>query len=346
MVKGMAFGAGAARLAAAPARSARATRQHVDALFSPQRVRVSDELRALSLSCLSALLSDIAEDLSALAQQRAADTKAVLRQLEDGAFVQQPEIASALLHRAEDHQVEMRLRRLAFVAESEITSSPQSLIDRCAHDEDSGLARLAELYRDARGGRIDKNQQPVLNAAELPDALASALVWQVAGALANGANAAESRAWHDASRRLNARRDVSQSVQHRAARLAVRLDERGELDSALLIRALGDADPVLAAAIVAVKAKITLVTAWTLLFREDVDALLALLLALGCEKSDVSRVVELLLRVSRLGDEPADVAAQAAAVELEIGAEGLAALLDYWRLDPAFRAVLEMSSQT
>jgi|TARA_R100000501_G_scaffold14543_2_gene26290 hypothetical protein len=332
-----------AHLAAAPSRAARPSRQHVDALFDPVLPLLSDEQRSLALFAFSSVLRGLVDDLAASAVRPDLDLEPVIAALEADRTLRKPEVASAVIHRAEEHRLGRRLRAGAYGTE-QVDAADGSLLDGLIASEDDTLSTPAIAYQDIMRSRLNREGAPQLHAEELPPPLANILCWTAAAALARSDEPARLPLWSLTAKRLNARRDVSDSAQHRAMRLAARLQERGEIDALLLRRLIAAGDPLMLTAVVAAKASISLGTAWSLLFRVQIDATLALLTAMKLPQTQIAAIARQLFAATAREAVQEDVAEAAIAIEDLLSNRGSEDLLSYWRIDPAMRTAMDVSA--
>ncbi len=334
------------RLAAAAGASTRAGHQHVDALFDPLVQPLSDEQRSLAFAALHSLLVNIAADLvhhggDSLARL---DSDAAVLRAEGSAALRQPELASGLIHRAEEHRLAGRLKRAAASASLDSLDDEargETLQDWLVSQEDEELSRRALIFAEISDARTDEQGEPVLMADELPPQVRATCVWAVAAAFAEGQGDDIHQDLSRAARAALAGWDTLHSAQHRAVQLAARLEERSDINSRLLLRSADEGHPLLMTACVAVRANISSGTAWGLLMRANPAAAIALLTAIGLGQGGVTRIGERLLAIRRPGSNRDDLLREAAALAADIDQKFAASLLRYWRLDPGLRAAME-----
>ena len=314
-------------------------------LALPEALRLTDRQRLTVSHLLRRLVGDVEDELrSALAAHfdapeeeplRAALSSASLAiavpMLEGGALADQA-LFALLLRRAEEH----RLARAA---------PERALLTELAGDADEEVAAAAVSLLIADSRRLDPFQEPLVANGDLPAEVAHGLAWTVAAALrtylvahhrvapaaADGAVTTATVAWL-------ARYDEGAGADALARRVALRLEERGRLDDALLVRAVMDGALPLFLAGLSLRTGLDLPALWELL----PDA--------------AGRGAAILLRDARVGREAA------AAILLRFAGreETAAAQLDHydsidsgeahrhvllWRLDPAYRtAVARLAS--
>jgi hypothetical protein len=246
--------------------------------------------------------------------------------LEGGALAD-PALFALLLRRAEEH----RLARAA---------PERRLLTGLAGDADEEVAAAAVSLLIADSRRLDAFQEPLLANGDLPAEVAHGLAWTVAAALrtyliarhgvapaaADGAVTAAASAWLG-------RYDEGFGADALARRLALRLEERGRLDDALLVRAAAEGALPLFLAGLSLRTGLDLAALWELL--PDADG----------------RGPAIVLRAAHVGRE----AAASILLHLAGREEAVGAQLDVydafdaaaahrhillWRLDPAYRAAV------
>lgn len=310
-------------------------------LALPEALRLSDRQRITVSHLLRRLVADIEDELrSTLAAHFAADGDEPLRAalssaslaiavpvLESGGGLADPALFALLLRRAEEH----RLARAA---------PERRLLTELAGDSDEAVAAAAVSLLIADSRRLDAFHEPLLAGGDLPAEVAHGLAWTVAAALrtyliarhgvtaaaADAAVTAAAAAWLG-------RYDEGAGADSLARRLALRLEERGRLDDALLVRAADEGALPLFLAGLSLRTGLDLPALWELLPDSE------------------GRGPAILLRAAQVGRE------SAAAILLQLGGreEAAAAQLDLydaldsgearrhvllWRLDPAYRSAV------
>jgi hypothetical protein len=309
-------------------------------LALPEALRLSDRQRLTVSHLLRRLVGDVEDDLrSALAAHFSADEEEPLRAalssaslaiaipLLEGGVLADPGLFARLLRRAEEH----RLAR----------SAPERrLLTDLAGDSDEALAAAAVSLLIADSRRLDAFQEPLLAEGDLPAEVAHGLAWTVAAALRTyliarhgvAPEAADSAVTAAASAWLG-RYDEGSGADALARRLALRLDERGRLDDAMLVRAVAEGALPLFLAGLSLRTGLDLAALWELL------------------PDSAGRGAAVVLRAARVGREAAASILlglagreEAAAAQLDLydslePAEAHRRVL-LWRLDPAYRSAV------
>jgi hypothetical protein len=242
-------------------------------LALPEAFRLSDRQRITIAHLLRRLVGDIEDELrSALAlhfvQEEEAPLRAALSSaslpiaipvLERGGALSDPALFALLLRRAEEH----RLARAA---------PEHRLLTELAGDPDSAVAAAAVSLLIADSRRLDAFHEPLLASGDLPAEVAHDLAWTVAAALrtyliARHAVAPEAAdgAVTAATAVLLGRYDEGAGADSLARRLGLRLEERGRLDDALLVRAAGEGALPLLLAGLSLRTGLDLQALWELL---------------------------------------------------------------------------------
>jgi hypothetical protein len=310
-------------------------------LALPESLRLSDRQRITISHLLRRLVGDIEDSLrSRLSAYFASDEAEPLRAalssaslaiavpvLEGGGAVADPALFALLLRRAEEH----RLARAA---------PERRLLTELAGDADEAVAAAAVSLLIADSRRLDAFQEPLLAEGDLPAEVVHGLAWTVAAALrtylirqheiapatADAALTAAATAWLG-------RYDEGAGADSLAGRLALRLQERGRLDDALLVRSVSEGVLPLLLAGLSLRTYLDLPALWELL------------------PDSAGRGPAILLRAAQVGRE----AAASILLHLAGREEGVAAQLDLydsldtedarrhvllWRLDPAYRSAV------
>lgn len=310
-------------------------------LALPEALRLSDRQRITASHLLRRLVGDLEDELrSLLAGHFAADGEAPLRAalssaslpialpvLESGGALADPGLFALVLRRAEEH----RLARAA---------PERRLLTDLAGDSDEAVAAAAVSLLVADSRRLDAFHEPLLANGDLPAEVAHGLAWTVAAALRTYliarhgvAPVAADRAVTAAASTLLLHYDEGAGADALARRLALRLHERGRLDDALLVRALGEGALPLFLAGLSLRTGLEPEALWELL-------------------PDASgRGAAIVLRAARLDREAAasillDLAGREEAVGAQLDvydsldAEEAHHRILLWSLDPAYRAAV------
>ena len=310
-------------------------------LALPEAFRLSDRQRVTLTHLLLRLVGDLEDELrSALAAHfnreedeplRAALSSAslpiALPVLEAGGALADPALFALLLRRAEEH----RLARAA---------PEHRLLTDLAGDADPDVAAAAVSLLIAESRRLDAFHEPLLASGDLPAEVAHGLAWTVAAALRtyliarhHVLPAAADGAVTAATSALLGRYDEGAGADALSRRLALRLEERGRLDDALLVRAAGEGALPLLLAGLSLRTGLEVEAVWELL------------------PDSSGRGPAILLRAARVErDSAAAILLHLAGREEAVGAQldvydGLDPEQAFhhillWRLDPAYRAAI------
>jgi len=310
-------------------------------LALPEAFRLSDRQRVTLSHLLRRLVGDVEDELrSALAARFAAHDSEPLRAalssaslpiaipvLEGGGALADPALFALLLRRAEEH----RLARAA---------PDRQLLTALAGDSDEAVAAAAVSLLIAESRRLDAFHEPLLAGGDLPAEVAHGLAWTVAAALRTYlvarhgiAPAAADEAVTEAATAWLGRYDEGLGADALARRLALRLEERGRLDDALLVQAVAEGALPLFLAGLSLRTGLDLQALWELL------------------PDSAGRGPAIVLRAAQVGRE----AVAAMMLHLAGREDAIGAQLDgydsldpeearrhilLWRLDPAYRAAV------
>jgi hypothetical protein len=314
-------------------------------LALPEALRLTDRQRITVSHLLRRLVGDVEDELrSALSAHFSADEEAPLRAalssatvaiavpLLEGGALADPGLFALLLRRAEEH----RLAR----------SAPErGLLVDLAGDSDEAVAGAAVSLLIADSRRLDAFQEPLVAEGDLPAEVAHGLAWTVAAALRTYliarqgiAPAAADFAVTAAASAWLARYDEGSGADSVARRLALRLDERGRLDDALLVRSVAEGALPLFLAGLSIRTGLDLPALWELLPDSAASGAAQVLRAAGVGRDAAASIL-----LALAGRE------ESAAAQLDLydsldPAEAHRRIL-LWRLDPAYRgAVARLAS--
>lgn len=337
-----------ARLAAAPAEAAAPSQRHVSALFDPSMPPISDEQRALAFAALSSLLNAVGKDILMALGDKAALPRTLpeaVRAVERSSLVRAPELASALLHRAEEHRVAKRLKEQVepgLATAVALQNGEGRYVEALFQHDDERLSRRADAYLALSSARIDDDGLPAFLPDELAEPWLDLVHWWMAAALAGGEAAGPipeaAPALSLAAREVLAVRDEALSGTLAAVRLAARLEELGEIDANALLTLASEGDALLLSALLAVRANMSLASIWALMTRSEPQAFVALIVALGVDERAGTLLVHALLSAIRSDFAGNEGLARVGRMFSNTDVESASDLLRYWRLDPAFRA--------
>ncbi len=333
----------AARLLRAAAKRRAAAAQD---LFLPEALRLSERERLTARTLLDRLVRTVEDELRAALADRFASAEALHAALSsahveiaapmlDGAdTLDDPELVSLLLRRAEEHRL--------FLAARGKGDRLQALIA----DPHPEVAANAMAVLVARSRRLDRFQEPVLARTELPAELQHQLVWTVAAALRAymiGTHrvepAAADAALGQAASGLIAGYDEGDSLEARCNRLARHLHGAGRLDGAAIVGFLLEGTLPLFVAGLSAATGIAYTAIWDILRDPGSRGPVYLLNAAGLDRQQAG---EALLA---LASQPHDEVLIAQVDLFDVLRPGEAAeALSLWLLDPAYReAVLRLN---
>lgn len=343
-------------MAADRSRSARAelSAASVD-LFLPAEHRLTDQQRAIirdvllkmvaaiELEIRQYLVEDLLRPAPELAAKVGADTSAVAYpMLESAGLLRDPELLRCVIRRTEEHRLALAAADGALDA-----ASGANLLEALARSADPELARRAVAYVVVEARRRDRFREPLLLDDDLPAELAVRLHWQVAAALRRhllGRHVVEpsnlDRAVETAVRRALAEHGEGKGGGARAARVASRLHELGELSDEFLVRSLAQGHLALFAGGLAARGAVGVDVIWQAIADRGRHSLLVLLRAIELATAAAATIVELLEAGQPLARTPAAQQALIAAFDaLELA--DAQRLLQGWRLDAGYRQAID-----
>ncbi|WP_156679210.1 DUF2336 domain-containing protein [Sphingomonas profundi] len=330
-------------------------------LFLAHDGRLRDDDRATIAGLLSAIveateralrlhLAGAFADRPMLAESLASGRIPIARPiLERSGSLRDPALVAALAQRAEEGRVIARLRR-ARDRGLELEPDPQpALLDMLTRDAAADVADAAARLAAAGRDRRDPTGAALPGAAEFPAEVQHRLVWRVAAALRDyvvASHAVEPGSVDprvaQAAAAVLAGYDEGETLPSLAVALARALLAGGRLDDAIVVRALADGEPGLAAAALAVRAGVGVDAAWDMMIDPDVGRLLLL-----CRGADLAppQAADMALRLTDEGDE--DALADRIEAYGGMTPDRASAALALWRIDPVYvDAIAELARGT
>ena len=315
-------------------------------LFLPEALRLSERERLTSRALLERLVRSIEDELRAGLAERFAAHEALHAALasahvaiagpvfDGSAALEDPELVSLLLRRAEEHRL--------FLAAPGKGERLQALIA----DRNPEIAAHAMAVLVARSRRLDRFQEPILARTELPAELQHRLVWTIAAALRAymvGTHridpAAADLALGQAASGLIAGYDEGDSLEARCNRLAQLLRGADRLDGAAIADFIREGTLPLFLAGLSAATGVAYAAVWDLLQDPGGRGPVFLLKAAGLDRQEAAQALlllahqpddDMLIRQIDLFDALDDREAPEA--------------LSLWSLDPAYRdAVLRLN---
>lgn len=318
-------------------------------LFLSPRLRLTEWHRVTMASLLERLVRSLEDELRAglAASFAAADypelhaalisahVEIAVPILPPSGALRDPELVMLMFRRVEEH----RLRRAS-------NSGPgsDSLIAELVRDDDPAVADAAMAVLIAQSRRLDRFQEPVVTSSDLPAELAHRLSWTIAAALRSymidrqgiAPRQADQALARAAMRQLTAH-DEADSLEARCLRLAQPLDALGRLDGHLVARSLTEAGLSLFLAFVSLCCKLDMNAAWEIVSEPTGRGTPLLLRAAGLDRNDAGNI---LLALAGTAGGDAELLARQMNVFDAISQADARATIDFWQLDPVYRAAI------
>ncbi|MGB7405816.1 MAG: hypothetical protein WA906_09010 [Pacificimonas sp.] len=326
--------ASTAALKALLRRAERPTNQHVDALFDPRFPALSEAQRAFAFAAQDSLLRIVADDILSRLVETDVDIVDALDFENAQDFVRTPAMAHALLRRADEALLGAGLPDVMRLAGLGSEDTPLSIAMR---SEDDDLSVRANAYFEISNARQTTLNEPMLFPDELATDAAEGLYWKMASLVSDAFDTVDLTSVEDAARRAIASRNIARSAQHLAMRLAARFVERGELSAALLGRTAASGDPLLVAALCAVRTGVTSSTAWALLFESGPINRRIFLSMTGIRPAEANGLAENFDQLDQTVDQSRGITRD---TQMNFDDTLHSHLHAFWRLTPKFREVL------
>lgn len=311
-------------------------------LFLPEPLRLTDWQRATVRFLLDRLVRTVEDELRASLAESFAEEEAMHAALTSAhveiagplldatAALQDAELVSLLLRRAEEH----RLYR------SSPPNAAEGLLRALIRDADAGVAAEAMAVLVGTSRRLDRFLEPVTARTELSADLQHRLVWTVAAALRlyltsrHGIEPAQAdQALAAAAAGILDSYDEGDTLESRAMRLARRLDQAGRLDDALIARFAADGSLPLLLAALSVRTGLGYSSVWEIAGAPGGRGAALLVRAGGIARDEAATIL------LRLGDYEETVAVQIGLFD-SLDVEQAALALRLWGLDPAYRSAV------
>lgn len=315
-------------------------------LLLPDRARLTEWQRLTAASLLTRLVRSIEDELRARLAVRFADHDALhaalssahvpiaLPILDRAQALRDSELTTILVRRVEEHRFWT----------GRAPAEGDELLFELVRDRDPAVAAEAMELVIARSRRFDRFQEPVMGQAELPAELQHRLVWIVAAALRHYVVQQHQvgqvdAAVEEAATGLIAGYDEGESLEARALRLVLRLQQHGRLDGAVLARSLSDGMLPLFIAGLAALCALDQTAVWEVLSDPRGRGPALLLRAADLERDEAASI---LLALNARGPLLSGAEGDATAAQLELfDTVDLAAaqeVLRLWQAHPAYRA--------
>jgi hypothetical protein len=247
--------------------------------FLDEGARLTDEERALMAAMLRGLVADIADELiSALPPMLSARAEqardGLYRRLRRAGLLERPGLVALLLRRADEQQLSGR------------TDRADRILTAMVADDDGAVAEAAMALTLARGRRRDRFGRLGVEFDDLAAEDAVAIVHALAAALRDAVN--DDQPVEAAAQALLARHDEGRRLEANVAVLARILERAGRADDAMITLLAQDGDAALLVGLLASRAGIDLLDAWSLF--TGGDAMMLARLA-GCERAAAAQML-------------------------------------------------------
>ena len=345
--------------------SRRVLEENVTDLFLSDEGRLSDREAALMNDVLRKLIHDIERAIRAELVRRLADAENVPSELAEtlasetaeiarpilmrGSVLRDPELIELVKHRTHEYLLSAARRERSGpdVTEVLVEKAAGDALEELLKGGDAGLARRANDYVVDQARRLDRFQQPVLRAAELPDPVLRRVYWWVSAALrehlmtAGGLVEAVAEDFlKDATRTALDRALAAAAAETAAETLAARLDQSGELVGPFLVNILRQGHIALFLAVLARRCAIGRQTASRILFDAGAESLAIACKALSLDRKEFAAVI---LLTRRPGDPtPAtEVLSRVAELYDSLSVRNAFLALRYWQEDDDYLQAVE-----
>ncbi len=303
--------------------------------FLDDRLRLSEQERALMADMLACLLEGMTDDLCQalpplLAARIEPHRDALVSRLMKSPFVDRPALIALLLRRADEQRITLA---------GNAAKSAGGTLDGLVGDGDANVAAAAMELVVARGRRRDRFGRLCLLFDDLPAEEAVAVTWLIAAELRDlvGVPAAEAdAALTQAAQALLARHDEGRRLEAGVASLAHMLDQAGHGER-MLMPLVAEGDAALTAALLANRAGIDADSGWGLLVGHEPGGMMMLARLAGLARGDAARLVASLGEALGLADSATAIAGFDAP-----SAADVEAVRRWWRLPPAYRDTLAL----
>lgn len=298
--------------------------------------RLTEQERAVMSAMLADLLGGVATEIRAALPSGSSaandeDGQQLVRQLGKAGLLDQPELISVLLRRADEERIANALRARS--------SARPAFLQALISDSSEEVSSAAMAVILARGRRHDRLGQPRIDFDDLSPQLARSLGHSVAAALRLARRSAQgSKADGDIGTAVAAlieRHDPARSGPAVTAKLAEALIATEKLDEDLLAASAEEGDVGFLSEALAAKAGIGGTAAWDHLLDGTGGGFVALLRMAEVSRSLAARLLASLADLIGIADPGAQIA------EFDAMEDGAAEKSRHWlRLDPDYRSAL------
>jgi hypothetical protein len=294
--------------------------------FLDPAYRLTEQERALMTAMLHDLVATVAGEI--LAAMPANGTHApepadLASRLSAAGLLDRLEFVDLLLRRADEHRI-----ATAFAGRAGPRTLP--LLPKLVGDGDATVAAAAMALVVARGRRRDAFGQPRIELNDLPAGEAASLACSVAATLAEHAD--ERTAFAAAAQIVAAGHAASDSLEATVAAVTDALLAAGRIDDAMVEAAAEDGEASLLAGLLARRAVISAETAWGYLIGGQDEGLALLARMAGLSRPAAARLIAEFGSLSGASVEE-EITRFDSFADAEVNAA-----LDWWRLQPDFRA--------
>mgnify|MGYP000312407144 CR=1 FL=1 len=289
--------------------------------------RLTEQERALMTAMLHDLVAAVAVEVMAALPgngRSLPDTGELASRLVASGLLDQEDLVSLLLRRADEHRI-----AAAFAGRAGPRKLP--LLPRLVGDADAAVAAAAMALVVARGRRRDAFGQPRIELNDLPQGEARGLAFAVGAGLA-GEFPGERPALAQAAGSVAASHAGSESLDSVVSALAAALVDAGRGDDSALEAAAEDGEASLLASLLARRAGITEETAWGYLVGGQDGGLALLARMAGLARPTAARLMAEYAALSG-----ASVEEEIAGFD-QLPAAAVEAALEWWRLPAEFRS--------
>ncbi|HJR83660.1 MAG TPA: DUF2336 domain-containing protein [Sphingomicrobium sp.] len=304
--------------------------------FLDPRDRLTEQERALMTAMLAELLEAIAEEIRAALPANFLpanddDSQQLLRSLTDARLLDQVDLITLLLRRADEERIANAVR---------VRSAPRGgFLQALIAEDDDRISAAAMALILGRGRRRNRLGQPRIEFDDLTDSLAKSLVYAVAAALRQKVAGAGVKDGHihfgNAAAALLDRRDAGKATERLIGDLVRILNETARLDETMLDNAAEEGDVAFLAGALGERAGVSGAAAWDYLADGDDGRLVLLLRLSGVSREFAARLLALLGDLVGIHDLGTEIARFDA-----IGAEQVESVREWLQLAPEYRAGL------
>lgn len=296
--------------------------ENIADLFLSSEGQLSDRERSIMTDILVKLVSTIETDIRRRLAETLSDSRATLPEvhrllandeievarpiLERSHLLRDPDLIDVVRMRTDEHRLAVAIRDnlTSKVTDALVECGGEDVIEALIRNGGAELSKHAMQYLVAESRRLDRYQEPLLSRDDLPSAFAYKMYWWVSAALRQHIlkdfdvdEILFDDAMMEATNQAIAAHAETNSAVLRAQKLAITMEDEGQLTIPFLIATLRQQRINLFVAGLAQRGRIDFKTAWEIVTDRGFESFVILAKAIGIDRGETSNIIMLLAEV-------------------------------------------------